>query len=1121
MQKKTAFAKRDSYALFDAKRYPKLLLFMRISIISSVMLALSLHLSATVNTRAQDINNSEITFGSKNEYLGDALKRLSQETGYSIFYATEKVNRTKADINIEYKTRTVAQTLKLLLNHSELEYKQQGERTIILFSAEKPDPGADVPIIVSGRVLDEMGKPIAGVVVRRKSSSLGAAVTDQKGFYQVLITDEDESVIFTHLAYQTQTIKIKGQKSPFDVVLRDVVGTLDEVQVTAYGNTTKRLNTGDQTTINAKDLEKYPSGNFLVALQGSVPGLLVTQAGGAPGSTIRVNIRGINSVNAGSDPFYVIDGVPYAGGSFSSQRGNAVGTTSTQAYDAMSFLNPLDIESINILKDADATSMYGSRAANGVILITTKKGRAGVSKVDVNVFSGIREVSKKIRVLNTPQYLAMRREAKANENAAILPTDYDLNGTWDLNKYTDFADVFLGGSAHSSNAQVGISGGSNELQYLLSANYRNVSNLQKFAGGTDQNSSFHFSLNSNPQNRLSATLTGGFTYNKNNMPAVDLTTYIFNAPNSPELFNPNGTLNYENNTFLNPLQITRRIANSAIYNMTSSLVLNYRLSESFSLQTTLGYNRQTLDETLSVPTAALSPSNLALGAKGSSNFTDDNKMYWSIEPVLNYKSKIAKGKLTATAGWSLQKQSSDYQMLQATGYSSDLLLGSIVAGTAISSASLGVAFNEYKYNAVFGRVNYNWDEKYIINFSGRYDGSSRFGEKRQFHFFPAAGAAWLFSSEPFISQLMPFLSFGKLRASYGRTGNDQIGNNAYLTNYRLISGLPYQGIPGVNPSNLPNPRLSWETVNKANVGLDLKFLKDRISLEGNYYLNTTTDMITSTALPFVTGFSGISENQPSKLQNKGFDLSLDIVNINSSKFRWNTTLLFTRQRNKLLEFPGLTPAQQILLGEASDVRRVYRYAGVNPETGYYQFYNASGGVVNTPAATDMTAVVNQNPDYFGSVSNAFSYKGISLSFMFRYVKQRGRSVRGILAGGVYPGFANYNIPEQMLDRWQKPGDVATYQKFTTNINAVIQQGLFSNSDAAFGDASYIRLQNVALSYQVPANIINKIHLKGLRLYANGENLATISGYGVLDPENQSLLRFGPLRTIVFGIQASL
>jgi TonB-linked SusC/RagA family outer membrane protein len=855
--------------------------------------------------------------------------------------------------------------------------------------------------------------------------------------------------------------------------------------------------------------------------------MVVTQSTGQSGSSYKVTIRGQNGINTSSDPLYVIDGIPFNGGGYASQKSTYLGSNN-QAYDALSLVNPLDIESINILKDADATSIYGSRGANGVILITTKKGKSGDARVDVNVFNGISKATAVPQMLNTQQYLAMRREGKRNDNSAVSPSDYDINGTWDTTRYTNWPQQFLRGTSYSTNVQTSISGGSNNVSYLVSGNYRRNTNVQQLIGGADQVSSLHFNLNStSSNNKFNIQFTGGYAYNFNNIPSADLTGSANLAPDAPALYTPDGTLNFQNNTFTNPLLASNQIARTSISNLTSSMTASYLLAKGLKAQATVGYNKQELNEFLASPLSSISPSLVALGLKGNANYTWSNKSFWSIEPQITYDHNINKGVLGVLVGASLQKQMVDATQLQATGYSNDLLINNITAATSILPLGQGYNGYTYKYSALYGRANYNWEGKYMVDLAGRYDGSSKFGENRQYHLFYSTGAQWIFSAEDFIKEALPFLDFGKIKGSYGTTGNDQIGTYLYLENFNPVgSNNPYQGVPGILPSNLPNPYLSWETTAKANIGFDLRFLKGRIGLEGNFFQNRTTDVLSSVPLSSVTGFTSISENINAKVQNKGFDLTLTTTNIQSKHLVWTTSFMFSRQRNALLAFPNANALILQELNQSVGTFFVNRYAGVNPQTGLYQFYDHNGNIVGTPASSgaDQTKLINTDPDYFGSISNSFSYKGFTLNFLFRGIKQLGRSSFGqILGSGLVPGYNNLNYPTAVLNHWQKPGDVATFGKYgstfgTTLINTL---GINRNVDAYYGDASYIRLQNASLSYQFTQPVAAKMHLRNLRIYVLGENLATITGYDFSDPETQNYLKMAPLRTITFGIQLSL
>jgi TonB-linked SusC/RagA family outer membrane protein len=1103
--------------LYDKKGLHKFFLVMRLTTLG-ILLCIMQVSAATFAQR--------ITLKAKNISYEKLFKTIEQQSGYTFVYDPD-VLRTFPSFNIEINDANITEVMEKLLANKPLNYKVI-DNTIVVRLKETTAQRSEL-IFISGKVTGQNGFALPGVTVKVKGSTVITGwVTNAEGRFNALVNSKNVVLVFSYVGYQTQEMRIEDLKSPFTIQLKEDISKLDEIQVIAYGQTTKRLNVGDQTTVTAKEIEKYPVGNVLSVLQGTVPGMVISQSTGQAGSTYNVVIRGQNGLTTSSAPLYVIDGIPYNGGGYSSQKSNFLGSNN-QAYDALSLINPLDIESINVLKDADATSIYGSRGANGVILITTKKGKAGNTRIDVNVFSGISQAIATPQLLNTQQYLQMRNEAKKNDNAAILPTDYDINGTWDTTRYTDWSKMFLKGTGYNTNAQASISGGGNNVSYLVSGNFRRSTNVQQLIGGSDQTSSLHFSLNSTSNNnKFNMQFTGGYTYDFNNIPSVDLTSNANLAPDAPVLYNADGSLNFQNNTFGNPLLSAKALARTSLSNLTSSMVASYLLAKGLKVQATVGYNKQSLNEFLATPLASVLPTLVALGVKGSANYSWNNKSFWSIEPQLEYNRSISKGTLDVLIGGSIQKQMVDATQLQALGYSNDLLINNIAAGSSIVALGQGYNAYNYKYSALYGRANYNWEGKYIVDLSGRYDGSSKFGQSRQFHFFYATGAGWVFSSENFIKNAIPFLSFGKIKGSYGTSGNDQIGTYLYLENFSAVSSTnAYQGVPGIIPTNLPNPYLSWESTAKANIGIELQFLKGRIGLQGNFFRNRTTDVLSSVPLSSTTGFTAINQNIDAKVQNKGFDITLSTTNIQSGSFVWTTSFMISRQRNKLLAFPNATGLAQQQISQSVGTFFVNRYAGVDPQTGLYQFYDKDGKIVSAPSSSgsDQTKMINTDPGYFGSVSNTISFKGFSLSFLFRGIKQTGRSPFGqILSTSFLPGLPNTNYPTAILDHWQKPGDVAKFGKpgstfGTTLFNALNARSMFL--DAYYSDASYIRLQNASLSYQFDNEVARKCHLRSLKVYALGENLATISGYNFSDPETQSYLKMSPLRTITFGIQASL
>ncbi|MEJ0080934.1 MAG: hypothetical protein WDM78_08305 [Puia sp.] len=431
---------------------------------------------------------------------------------------------------------------------------------------------------------------------------------------------------------------------------------------------------------------------------------------------------------------------------------------------------------------------------------------------------------------------------------------------------------------------------------------------------------------------------------------------------------------------------------------------------------------------------------------------------------------------------------------------------------------------KYKYEAVFGRINYNWEDKYLINLTGRRDGSSRFGSGKQFGNFGAIGAAWIFSNENFIQKNFDFLSFGKIRGSYGTTGNDGIPDYQYLDLYS-VTYTPYGGIHGLSPTNLANPSLVWEIDKKLEGGLELGFLKDRIFITANYFRNRSGNQLVVTPVSFVTGFNSIQENLPALVQNSGTEWTLKTINVKSKNFNWSSSINLTIARNKLISFPNLansTYSNTLVIGQPINILKLYHSLGVNDTTGIYQFASSQGAPTYTPdPIKDVTSFVNRTPKYYGGFQNSLRYKRITLDFFFQFVKQIGQNLLGAyysLPGG------ESNMPVAFLNRWQKPGDKAIYQQFSQTFSyaSPVYQALqyAHRSDFAYSDASYIRLKNIAISWQLPDEFRNKLGLQNARIYLQAQNLFTITHYQGIDPESQGL-GLPPLRVVTAGIQITL
>jgi len=451
----------------------------------------------------------------------------------------------------------------------------------------------------------------------------------------------------------------------------------------------------------------------------------------------------------------------------------------------------------------------------------------------------------------------------------------------------------------------------------------------------------------------------------------------------------------------------------------------------------------------------------------------------------------------------------------------------IAAATSITATPLAAPNFIYKYNALFGRLNYNWEDKYLIDITANRDGSSRFGPDNRFANFYALGAGWIFSKENFVQKELPFLSFGKLRGSYGTTGSDQVGNYSYLDLYNNIPniGVPYQGANGIYPTQIYTPNLAWELTTKSEAGLELGFFKDRITLNISFYLNHSSNELVNYSLPSITGFIDVEKNLPAVVQNKGWEFELNTINIVSKNFRWTSSFNLTINSNILASgSPGLASYLEQKVGDPIESQYVYRFLGVNPITGIYQFADSHGNPTYNPnPATDLTYLISDAQRFYGGFQNSVSYRNFQLDFLFQFVNRPEAPIYKFnYIAGFFGGYDGSNQPVTILSRWQQPGDVSNVERFSTNFSLLNSYSDATSSNLAYGDGSYIRLKNLSLSWALPEEWIKKISLKNLRIYLQGQNLLTITKYQGLDPEYPaSNLTLPPLKVWTLGVQATL
>jgi len=954
---------------------------------------------------------------------------------------------------------------------------------------------------VSGTVSDASGT-LPGVSVSVKGKP-GAAITDGSGAYRIEAS-EGEILIFSFIGYSTQEIPI-GKNTAVNILLRPDANTLQEVTVNAgYYSVKDKERTGSITRITAKDIETQPVTNVLAAMQGRMAGVSITQTSGVPGSGFEIQIRGRNSLRTdGNSPLYIVDGMPLGTDNLGNNTYLSGSVMPGAGANSISVLNPADIESIEVLKDADATAIYGSRGANGVVLITTKKAKASKTLFTANAFSGVGQITRRLDLMNTQQYLEMRRQAFENDGIASYPASaHDINGNWDQNRYTDWQQELIGNTSHHRQIDVGLQGGSDLTKLLLKmTSYKETSVFQ--GDFQYKKTAFQFSGNHrSADQKLRLDMSVQYVMDNNNLPGTDLTLDAINlAPNSPALYDAAGSLNWENSTFTNPLRKIQENykAETAFLNVGANL--SYQLLQGLELKAMAGYSDSRLDETKTAPSTMYNP---ALGLNSSYSFLLQNRGFqrsWSLEPQLSWRKSFGTGEVSLLAGTTFQERTSGTQALRALGFASNNLIYNIAAANAITIYNNDDS--QYRYTAVFGRFNFNLLEKYILNLTGRRDGSSRFGPGRQFANFGAVGAAWLFGKEPFVSEHFPLLSFGKIRSSYGTTGSDQIGNYQFLDTYSATN-LPYQGIIGLQPVRLYNPDFSWETNTKFEAAVDLGFADDRFLFTAAYFNNRSSDQLVGVPLPGTTGFTSIQANFAAEVENSGIELEWNSKNIAKPNFSWSTSFNITFPKNRLVSFPGLetsTYANQYVVGQPLNVRMVYHYTGTNPDTGLYEFqdYNGDGQI---RAADDRKMLVNTAPKFFGGLQNSLKYQRWQLEFLFQFVKQTAPDFNSFKS---MPGLS-VNQSVEVLNG---------SQPFSAGFDAAANNAytFYRGSDAALTDASFVRLKNLSLSYTVPTQ-----RDWSCRLYVQAQNLLTFTRYKGLDPENFSGVNLPPLRVMTLGTQ---
>jgi len=967
---------------------------------------------------------------------------------------------------------------------------------------------------VNGKVTDESGAPIAGASVLVKGSKTGVN-TDAQGNFTIAV---QANKVLEVVAVGYESRQVSTNTKSLLIVLKQDVKSLSEVVVTGFGGSLiKKELTGNIARVKGKDIEYMPTPSVDAALQGKAAGVFVNSQSGKLGQAVTVRVRGNSSISASSQPLYVLDGVPVTANDLSSYGGD---------MNPLTDINPNDIESIEVLKDASAGAIYGSRAANGVVLITTKRGKSGKAQITFNLQTGYSEATKRLPMLNSKQYAELILEgAKYNDDADGTPyddpyswtsyvkndvMDYYSYGEWskDPSKTYDWQDrVFQKG--HYRQADLQIRGGNDKTKFFSSMQHLEQGGTMIGNELTRTTGRLNVDQQANNWLDLGVSLSLSRTYNKrlpddnafsNPLQAVALMPMTpFIDPNTGlDAGTPPGDLNVP--LYYNPvLGIKYGSFGQEVFRTFGNTYVKAKLLPGLTFQSEFGLDYLSQNEESYFRSETIKNNTRATNGIGTN--TGAFITNYNTNTYFNYTKVAGVHNFNATFGMQYQQSQSRFNFTEGTDFPSNSYqkIASAANKTGGSSSQ-----SDFRFLSYFLRTNYIFNEKYIVAASGRIDQSSRFGKDSRSGFFPAISAGWILTNESFLKNFEA-LSFLKARASYGIVGNAEIGNFPQLGLF--TGGAGYTGTGGQRPIQLANSQLQWETTAQFDAGFDFGFFNNRITGEVDYYVKNTTDLLLNVNVPATTGFNSVVKNLGA-LENKGFEFVLNTQNTVGA-FKWNTSFNVALNQGKVTDIQG-----QVIEGGVSSMNRVVEgypigvfftpeFAGVDPANGDALFFkntkNADGSLDRTTTnnynEAQRIVAGDPNPDVIFGLTNNFSFKGFDATIFFNGVAGNQNNIYGM---GRYSSasmlYEDNNTADQ-LGRWQKPGDITNIPQvrlYTVNGSQA--------SSRYIVDGSYIRLRTASLGYTFNSKQLSKYKIDKLRIYVSGQNLLTFTNYPYWDPE---------------------
>ena len=1046
------------------------------------------------------VNAQKVTLQFRQVKLAKVFEAITQQTGLTVAYSRPIVNPDRV-VSIEANKEELSNVLAQLLKGMNVAF-EIGETKIYLKEktvSETPQKGERL-ITISGIIVDEKGEMIIGASIAVQGTTLGT-ITNADGEYSLANVPENSQITISFIGYQSISLPANA-KALGKIVMKEDNELLDEVVVVGYGTQSKARVTGSIASLKKEQIKDMPVTSFEQAIAGQMPGVQVMQQSGTPGSGSSIKVRGASSITAGTNPLIVIDGFPM--------------TTSNTA----TLLNPEDIESIEVLKDASSAAIYGSRGANGVIVVTTKKGKEGKTNINAKAYFGVQKVSHKIEMMDAYEYANFMTTARNNYwvdlNPGVnKPTD-DNNTRVKKARIPDYIVPYLNGETGLINTDwqdeifqtaamqqydISVSGGNQKLSHYTSASFVSQDGIIKNSGFQRFSKTRQISEKNHKQDGL-----------------VLLTTI---ANPAARAYDEDGSIMYGNQIELgnawgtsvieSPLAIAKSIKdNLHQFRMIGNANISVNILEGLNFKTHFGMEYSNQREDYFRP-SYLGNYNTQAPTQATGKYWNAQTTNWVNENTLNYKKDFGKHHFDVLLGLSAQKQNYLVASMEAANYPNDnvttLNAGIVNTGTTTESVWTLLSY--------FGRINYFFQNKYLLNFSIRWDGSSRFGKNNKYGCFPAVSLGWRVKEENWLKNV-DMLSDLKLRVSYGKTGNFQINDygsysllqaNNYILNGVLVNGLA--------PATSPNPNISWEKTDQWNAGFDIAFFSNQLSFSADFYHSVTDGLLLDVPVPAASGFTSSLQNI-GKLQNRGFELSLK-GDFDFSGFKWAPAFNFSLNRN---EVKGLGPNQEqiidgnhiTMIGEPIGNFYGYRILGVyksqedldkyphlnTAKIGTYIYEDISGpnGVPDGEITdADRTILGNYNPDYTIGFFNSFSYKNFDLSFMIQCVQglEIFNSARSFLLNGEGWGngakdlYKNYFSETNPNGKYARPS-VATADK------------LYEKSSYMVEDGSFIRFNNITLGYNFSKTFIAKMGLKGLRVYVTAQNPFTITKYSGYNPE---------------------